>query len=90
LKSLLEEHEGELQNIVIFLRTGMIVDAVALLPMTLFLTALRLEKRALDARMDLLQTSFFSFCAFFKNARSSLIRVDNPPDIDNVNDRVTL
>jgi hypothetical protein len=38
-----------MQNIVILLRNGIIVDAVALLPMTLFLTALRLEKVALDA-----------------------------------------
>jgi hypothetical protein len=30
------------QNITVLLRNGMVVDAIALLPMTLFLTALRL------------------------------------------------
>jgi hypothetical protein len=43
-----------MQNIVLLLRNGMIADAVTSLPMTLFLTALRLEKIALDARMDML------------------------------------
>jgi hypothetical protein len=65
------------QNIVILLRSGMIVDAVALHPMTLFLTALRLEKVALDARMDMLQMFFSSFCTCFKNIRSSLTIADS-------------
>jgi hypothetical protein len=50
-----------MQNIVILLSNGMIVDAIAMLLMTLFLTALRLEKVALNARMDMLQMSFFHF-----------------------------
>jgi hypothetical protein len=43
-----------MQNIMILLRSGMAIDAVALLQMTLFLTALRLKKVALDARMHIL------------------------------------
>jgi hypothetical protein len=54
-----------MQNIVILLRNAMIVDAVAFFPMTLFLTALRLEKVARDARMDMLQMSFFLFLCMF-------------------------
>jgi hypothetical protein len=50
-----------MQNIVTLLRNGMIVDAVPLLPMTLFFTARRLEKVALDARIDTLQIFFFFF-----------------------------
>jgi hypothetical protein len=38
-----------MQNIVIVLRNGMTVDAVALLPMTLFLTVLRHENVEIDA-----------------------------------------
>jgi hypothetical protein len=37
------------QNIATFLDNGMIVQPIALFPMILFLTALRLEKIALDA-----------------------------------------
>jgi hypothetical protein len=38
-----------MQNIVILLRNDTIAEALTLLPMTLFLRALRLEKVALDA-----------------------------------------
>jgi hypothetical protein len=58
-----------MQNIVILLRNGMIVDAVALLPMTLFLTALRLEKVTLDVRMDMLRMSFVLFLYIFQEHR---------------------
>jgi hypothetical protein len=54
-----------MQNIVIALRNGMIVDAVALLPMTLFLTIVILEKHALDAGIDMLQMSFGLFLCMF-------------------------
>jgi hypothetical protein len=43
-----------MQHTVVLLGKGMIVDAVTLLSMTLFLTALRLERVALDAGMDML------------------------------------
>jgi hypothetical protein len=50
-----------MQNIVILLCNGMIVDATALPRMSLFLTALKLEKVALDARMNMLKMSFSFF-----------------------------
>jgi hypothetical protein len=39
----------------------MIIDAVALLPMTFFLTVLRFEEGGLDPQMDMLQMSFLLF-----------------------------
>jgi hypothetical protein len=41
------------QNITMLLHNGMIVRAIALLPVTLFLTDLRLEKVVLGARIDM-------------------------------------
>jgi hypothetical protein len=79
-----------MQNIVILLRNGMIVDAIALLPMTLFLTALRLEKIALDARMGMLQMSFFRFLYMFQGYKIVADLARQPPEVGSVNDWVIL
>jgi hypothetical protein len=77
-----------MQNIVILLRNVMIVDAAALLPMALFLTTLRLERVALDARMDILQMSFCLFLCMFQEYKVPIDQGRQPPEVGSVNDRV--
>jgi hypothetical protein len=68
----------------------MIVDAIASLPMTLFLTALRLEKVALVARIDMLQMSFFLVLSMFQEYKVLADQSQRPLEIGNANDEVTL
>jgi hypothetical protein len=75
------------QNIAIFLHNGMIVDAIALLPMTRFLTGLRPEKVALMTRMDTLQMSFFLVLSIFQEYRVLADQSQRPLGIGNANDR---
>jgi hypothetical protein len=79
-----------MQNIVIPLRNSMIVGIVALLPMTFFLTALRLEKVALDARMNMLQMFFVRFLCMFQEYKILANQGRRPPEVGNINARVTL
>jgi hypothetical protein len=78
------------RTIAILLHNGMIVDAIALLPMTLFLTALRLEKVALVARMDMLQMSFFFVLSMFQECKVLADQSQRPLQVSNANDKVTL
>jgi hypothetical protein len=79
-----------MQNIVTFLCNDMIIDAVALFPMTLFLTALRLEKITLHARMDMLQISFFLFLCMFQECKILADPGRQAPEAGSVNGRATL
>jgi hypothetical protein len=79
-----------MQNIVILRLNGMIVGVVALLSMTLFLTALKLEKVALDAQMEMLHMSFVLFLCMFQKYKIRADQGRQPPEGGSVNDRVTL
>jgi hypothetical protein len=67
-----------------------IVDAIALLSIHLFLTALRLEKVALVARIDMLQMSFFLASSMFHEYRVFADQSQCPLEIGNANDDMTL
>jgi hypothetical protein len=70
-----------MQNLVTLLRNGMIVDAVALLLMALFFTARRLEKVSLDARINMLQMSFFFFLRMFQEYKILAHQGGQPPEV---------
>jgi hypothetical protein len=68
-------------------RNGMIIDAVALLPMTLFLTALRLDKIAVGARMDMLQLLLFLILSMFQECKILADQNKRPSEVGNTNDQ---
>jgi hypothetical protein len=76
------------QNIATLPHNGVIVEAVTLLPMTLFLTALRLERVALDGRMDMLQKLFFLVLSMFQKYKFLADQHQRPLEISNANDEV--
>jgi hypothetical protein len=78
------------QRIVTLLHNGMIVGAVALLLMTLFLTGFRPESVALNARMDMLQMSFFLVLFMLQEYKVLADQRQGPPATRDANDGVTL
>jgi hypothetical protein len=79
-----------MQNIVILLRHSMIVEGLALLQMTLFLTAFRLERVALDVRMNMLQMFFFLFSCMFQEHKILADQGRQPSEVGSVNGSVDL
>jgi hypothetical protein len=68
----------------------MTIEAIALLLVTLFLTALGLERVALDPRMDMLQISFFLVLPMFQEYKVLAGQHQRPPETGNANNEVTL
>jgi hypothetical protein len=78
------------QTLVMVLHNVMIVHVIALLPMMFYFTALRLEKVALNTRMDMLQMLFFLILSMFQECKVLADQQQRLPEIGNANDKVTL
>jgi hypothetical protein len=78
------------QNIIMLLPNGIVVDVVALLLMTGFSITLGIDKVALGARMDMLQMSFLLIVSMFREYKVLTDQNQQPREIGNANNRVTL
>jgi hypothetical protein len=63
------------------LRNGIIIKVIALLPRTLFLTALRLERVALNAGINVLQMSFFLVLSMLQEYKALIDQYQQPPEV---------